>query len=165
MDKLKTLNFNETKSFTCGGRKFFLHDSISFARFIELQKLILEFGFSASFQDMYKNLRLVYDHLNNLKFADGAVILHNMMYGVIKLDDKEDSALMICALFINEEGEDVTVFDQAKCKDKIECWGRELDVTPFYQLAVTVVPAWTTAFKHASQSISQKEVKGNRTPS
>jgi hypothetical protein len=151
--ELRTLNFSESKTFECDGRKFALAESISFARFMELQKLILEFGFSADFQDMFKNLRILYDNLNSLKFADSAVIVHNMMYGIIKLDDKEDSALKIASLFINEEGEDVTVYDVAKTKDKINCWSKELDVTPFYNLAVSLVPAWTTAFKHVSQNI------------
>lgn len=159
MDTLRVIDFSETKSFECGGRKFYLHDSLSFARFMELQKLILEFSFSASFQDIYKNLMLVYDHLNNLKFADSAVIIHNMMYGIIKLDDKEDSALRIASLFINEENEDVAEYNEAKSKDKINCWAKELDVTPFYQLAVSTVPAWTAAFRHVSQDISQKEME------
>src|SRR5512133_2870536 len=152
MDTLRILNFSESKTFECDGRKFALAESISFARFMELQKLILEFGFSANFQDMFKNLRIAYDHLNSLRLADGAVVLHNMMYGIIKLDDKEDSALKIASLFINEEGEDVTVYDEAKTKDKINCWSKELDVTPFYNLAVSLVPTWTTAFRHVSQN-------------
>lgn len=161
MDTLRTINFSETKSFECGGRKFYLHDSISFSRFMELQKLILEFAFSSSFQEVFKNLRIAYDHLNNLRLADGAVVLHNIMYGIIKLDDKEDSALKIAALFINEEGEDVTEFNDAKSKEKISCWSKELDVTPFYQLAVSAVPAWTTAFKLVSQGISKEETKAS----
>lgn len=157
MDNLRTINFNETKTFECGGRKFSQTDSLSFARFIELQKLMLRFGFSADFMDIYNNLLKVYDLLNNLKFADSAVLVHNMMYGVIKLDDKEVTALKISALFINEEGEDITVYDEAKIMDKIECWGKELDVVPFWKLAVNLIPAWTTAFRQVSQNFSQKE--------
>lgn len=157
MDNLRTIDFDKTPSFTCGDRKFYLSEKLSFARFMELQKLILEFGFSTSFMDMYKNIRLAYDHLNNLKFADGAVVLHNMMYGIIQVDDKRDPAMTISALFINEEGEDLTKYDEAKIKDKIDCWKEELDVSPFYKLAVNLVQGWTTAYRNISQSSSQKE--------
>jgi hypothetical protein len=52
----------------------------------------------------------------------------------------------LCALFISETGEDVTVFDEAKMKDKIECWSKELDVSPFFHLAASLVDGWMPAY-------------------
>ena len=153
---LKTVDFSK-KYFECDGRKFYLHDTLSFNRYRELQKCILEFGYSATFVDIFKNLRVAWDHLNNLKLGDAAVTLHNIMYGIKSLDDKDDPALRICALFIDEEGEDPTVYDEGRMREKIDCWGKELSVTPFFQLASRQVPYWTKAYDIVSQSGLKKE--------
>ena len=95
--ELRTVNF-ENKHFECGGRKFFVRDSLSFARYRELQKINLEFGYSATFHDLFKNIREAWDFLNQTKLGDAAVVLHNVMYGVVSLEEKDDPALRMCAL-------------------------------------------------------------------
>jgi hypothetical protein len=144
--ELRIIDFSK-KHFDCDGRKFTLSDSLSFNRYRELQKINLELGFSATFQDIFKHIREAWDFLNSAKPAEAAVVLHNIMYGVVSLDDKYDPALRICALFINEEGEDVTTYDEGKMRDKIECWGKELDVLPFFQLALTLTPGFINAYQ------------------
>jgi hypothetical protein len=151
MPKLKVVNFSK-KYFECDGRKFFLRDSLSFKRYRELQKLVLEFGYSATFVDIFQNLRIAWDHLNNQKLGEAAVVIHNIMYGVKTLDEKDDAALRMCALFLNEEGEDETSFDEGKMREKIDCWAKEYSVTPFFQLAASLVPSWINAYKIVSQS-------------
>jgi hypothetical protein len=159
MDTLRTINFDE-KHFECGGRKFYIQDSLSFNRYRELQKLNLEFGFSVTFLDHYKHLVELYELLNQTKFADAAVKVHNMIYGTATLDDKEAPALRMCALFINETGEDVTVYDKGKMSEKIECWSKELDVLPFFQLAVNLVEGWMAAYQNIIHGgISQGETE------
>ena len=160
MADLRSIDFSQ-KHFECGGRKFYVKDSLSFARYRELQKLNLEFGYSATFHDLFKHIREAWDFLNATKLGEAAVVLHNIMYGVVSLDDKDDAALRLCALFIDEEGEDVTVFDEGLMREKIECWSRELDIAPFFQLAVTLTPGWMPAYKIVTQSSSQKEVPEN----
>ena len=66
MTELRTVDFNK-KHFECGGRKFYVKESLSFARYRELQKINLEFGYSASFQDTFKNIRTAWDLLNQVK--------------------------------------------------------------------------------------------------
>jgi len=151
MPKLKNVDLSK-KYFECQGRKFYLRDSLSFNRYRELQKLVLEFGYSATFVDIFKNLRIAWDHLNSQKLGEAAIILHNVMYGVRTLEDKDDAALRMCALFISEEGEDETVYDEGKMREKIDCWSKEYAVTPFFQLAATLVPSWINAYKIVSQS-------------
>jgi hypothetical protein len=153
--ELRTINFDD-KHFECGGRKFYVRDSLSFARYKVLQELNLEFGFSANFHDIFKQLRIAWDHLNSLRLGEAAVTIHNIMYGVISLDEKDDPALRMCALFIDEEGEDPTKYDEGKMREKIQCWGEELDVSPFFQLAANLCPEWIPAYKLVSQSISEK---------
>ena len=143
--ELRIIDFSK-KHFDCGGRKFTLSDYLSFDRYRELQKINLELGFSATFQDIFKHVREAWEFLNNTKLAEAAVVLHNIMYGVVSLDDKYDPALRICALFINEEGEDVSAYDEGKMRAKIECWAKELDVLPFFQLALNLVPGFINAY-------------------
>ena len=160
MAELRTIDFSK-KHFECGGKKFYVKDTLSFARYRELQKLNLEFGYSATFHDVFKHIREAWDLLNTTKLGEAAVVLHNIMYGVVSLEDKDDPALRLCALFIDEEGEDVTVFDEGLMREKIECWSKELDIAPFFQLAVTLTPGWMPAYKIVTQSSSQKEVPEN----
>lgn len=154
--ELREINF-DNKFFECGGKKFYVKDSLSFARYREMQKLNLEFGYSATFNDIFKHIREAWDMLNALKLAEAAVILHNIMYGVVSLENKDDPALRLCALFIDEEGEDPTIYDEGKMRDKIECWGKELDVTPFFQLASNLVDNWMQSYRELSQSGLPKE--------
>ena len=153
---LKTIDFSK-KYFECDGRKFYVKDSLSFNRYRELQKLILEFGYSATFVDIFKNLRVAWDHLNSLRLGDAAVTIHNIMYGIKSLDDKDDPALRICALFIDEQGEDATVFDEVKMREKIDCWSKECSVTPFFQFASNLVPGWMKAYSTVSRSGLREE--------
>ncbi len=151
LTELKTVDFSK-KYFECQGRKFYLKESLSFVRYRELQKVIIEFAFSATFVDLFKNIRTAWDHMNGLKFGDAAVTLHNIMLGIKSLDEKHDPALRLCALFIDEEGEDPTKYDEGKMKEKIDCWSSELSVTPFFQLAAGLVPSWTAAYKIVTQT-------------
>jgi len=156
--QLRTIDF-EKKHFECDGKKFYVKDTLSFARYREMQKLNLEFGYSATFQDIFKNIREAWDFLNNTKLGEAAVILHNIMYGVVSLETKDDPALRLCALFIDEESEDPTVYDEGKMREKIECWGKELDTLPFFHLASNLVNGWMPAYKLVSQSGLKEEAK------
>jgi len=153
--ELRTLNLDE-KYFECQKRKFYRKESLSFNRYRELQKLILEFGYNATFIDIFKNIKKAWDKMNELKLAEAAVELHNIMVGVKSLEEKYDAALRICALFYDEEGEDPTVFDEAKMREKIDCWGKELDVSPFFHLASRLVPFWINAYKIVTRDGSVK---------
>lgn len=144
--ELRTVDLSQ-KYFECQGRKFYVKDTLSFARYREMQKINLEFGYSASFHDIFKNVKTAWDYLNQTKLGEAAVVLHNVMYGVVSLEDKDDPALRLCALFIDEADEDPTVYDEGKMREKIECWGKELDTLPFFQLAANLVPNWTAIYK------------------
>jgi hypothetical protein len=154
--ELKIIDFS-LKHFECQGRKFYVKESLGFVRYKELQKLSLEFGYSSTFQDVFNHIKEAWDYLNQVKLGEAAVTLHNIMYGIVAVDsDKYDASLRLCALFIDEEGEDPTQFDEGKMREKIECWGKELDTLPFFQLAANLVPGWINVF----QTISQNGLSG-----
>ena len=155
--KLRVIDFKD-KKFECGGRTFYVQDSLSFNRYRELQRLSIEFGFSTTFIELFKDIQKAYDYVQtNKNWGDLAVTLYNILAGVSKLDDKDDPALRMCALFINEADEDVTVFDELKMKGKIDCWGKELDISPFFALAVNLAQGWMPAYQVTSQSILKEE--------
>ena len=154
--ELRVIDFSK-KHFECDGRKFVLKETLSFARYRELQKISLEFSFSASLYNVYKGLLEVWELLNKLKIAEAIVIIYNLMNGIVNLEEKDDPSLRICALFIDEGGEDPTVYDEGKMREKIECWGKELDVSPFFQLAASLVPGWINAYKTVSQDGLKEE--------
>lgn len=140
------------KHFECGGRKFTIVDDISFMRYREMQKMCLEFGFSATFNDIFKNIRVAWDYLNQTKLAEAAVTLHNIMYGVVSLEEKYDIAWRLCSLFIIEEGEDITRYEEGVMKDKIECWGKELSPLPFFHLTSSLVKNWMPLYNEFIQN-------------
>jgi hypothetical protein len=154
--ELRVIDFSK-KHFECDGRKFYIKDTLSFARYRELQKLNLEFGYSATFHDVFNHIKEAWDFLNQTKLSEAAVVLHNIMYGVVSLEDKDDPALRLCALFIDEEGEDAIVYDEGKMREKIECWSKELAVLPFFQLAASLVPHWSAAYRVVIPDGSQEE--------
>ena len=157
MNELKVIDFKE-KKFTCGGRTFYVQDSLSFNRFRELQRISIEFGFSTTFVELFKEIQKCYDFVQtNKNWGDLAVTLYNLMHGVASIENKDAAALRLCALFLNEKDEDITVYDEAKMKDKIECWSKELDVSPFFHWAASLVDGWMPAYNITIRSTSNVE--------
>ena len=153
---MRTIDLVKEKEFTCEGRTFYRHDSLSFNRYRVLQRLSLMFGYSRTFVDFYQDIKKCYDLMQTAKnYADVAVTLNNMLHGVATLEDKDDPALQLCALFLNEKDEDVTEYDEAKMRDKIACWGRELDVTPFFYFAASMVEGWMPAYRLTTRNTSE----------
>lgn len=149
---LRKLDFEKDKYFECGGRKFYVHDTLSFVRWREMQRINLEFGYSASFIDIYNNLDKAVQEFNKHQYFNMAVIINNIQSGIIRLDKKDDPAQRICALFINEEGEDLTTINDGIIKSKIDCWNKELDALPFFYLASSLVKGWMSAYEKIFQS-------------
>ena len=54
--ELKIIDFS-SKKFVCGGRTFYIQDSLSFNRYRELQRLSIEFGFSRTFVEIFKEIQ------------------------------------------------------------------------------------------------------------
>ena len=150
---LKIIDFSK-KQFTCDGRTFYVQDSLSFNRYRELQRISIEFGYSTTFIELFKEIQKCYDFVQtNKNWGDLAVTLYNILNGISTIGVKDAPALRLCALFINEADEDVTIYDEAKIQEKIDCWAKELDVSPFFHMAVNLVGGWMPAYKLTTQSI------------
>ena len=141
-----TIDFDK-KYFECGGKKFTVKETLGFVRWKKLQEFSLEFGFSATFLDIFKNVRAAHDYMDKVQFVKAAITLNNVLVGIKNLDEKEDVSFRICALFMDEEGEDATVYDEGLMKAKIDCWAGELAAPPFIQWAAGLVPNFLPAYK------------------
>lgn len=146
MKELRKIDFEKEKYFECDGKKFFVKESLSFNRYKELQKITLEFGFSATFEDIFNNLKAAVDSYNKHDYFNMSIVLYKIQKGIKNLEDKDDPAFRLCALFIDEENEDPTVYNAAMMKAKIDCWAKELEVSPFFYLATSLVPSWMPAY-------------------
>jgi hypothetical protein len=156
MGILRTVDFSKGY-FECQKRKFTIHPSLGFVRWHKLQEFSLEFGFSATFIDIFKRLREVEEHLNIQRLFDAIVIINNLEMGIKSLDEKYDAAFRVCALFMNEEKEDVTKYDEGLIREKIDCWAEELEVLPFLKWAANCVPGWFPAYRQIIRDGSEKE--------
>ena len=144
---MRKLDFEKERYFECGGRHFEVTESLSFVRYRESQKIMLEFGFSSSFQDVYNNLMAAVDYFNKMKYYEMSIVLYKTLEGIKIITDKDNPSLRLCALFINEKDEDPTKFSEAMMKSKIDCWAEELEVGPFFYLAASLVLGWAPAYE------------------
>lgn len=146
-----------TQYFDCRGKKYFISDKLSFIKFEKLSEWSLEFGFSATFKDLFAGLKKQYELLNQMKLADAIVINHNLMTGIVNLEQKYNVAFRICGLFILEEGENEIEFNEAKINEKIDNWSKEYDAGFFLNFAASLIPNWIGVYNLVSQNISEKE--------
>lgn len=144
--------------FEANGKKYYVTKSLSVERwryFEDYQALV---GFGRSFQDIFDNVKKAYEALQHPKIADASVVLHNILIGIKeKLDKRHHPALMICALFLNYEGENEKIFDEEIMNTKIEDWSKEgYDINDFFQLAWNLVPGFIEHYKEDLQNISSR---------
>lgn len=159
--ELRKIDFEKEKYFECDGKKFYVKESLSFVRYRELQRISLEFGFSATFEDIFLNLAKSVESYNKHDYFNMSIVLYKIQEGIKNLEQKDDPALRLCALFIDEENEDPTVYNEAMMKAKIDCWGRELSIDPFFYLAASLVPYWTNVYELHIRSGLKLEEKEN----
>ena len=155
------------KQFTANGKKYHISKALSVERwryFEDYQALV---GFGRSFQDIFEQVKKAYEALQHPKIADASVYLHNILMGVKeKLEERHDPGLMLCALFINREGEDETVYDEEVMKSKILDWQKEgYAMADFFSLAFNLVPFFTDNYKDVLENISNQQKKDKITQS
>lgn len=138
MPELKTLKPTD-KSFIANGKKYFITDKISIARWKEYEKLMPRITYGVGFEEMFKSHSKLYALLNQQKFADSAVIVHNLMNGIKEINDETrvHPSLLMCALLINREGEDAGAYSKEIQLEKIDDWQKEgMDILSFFAFAL-----------------------------
>lgn len=157
--ELKTLDL-KTKEFAANGKQYFIADKISIDRYAEYQKLMPLLTFGVNFEEMYKQLKNAYNHLNAQKFADSSVIIHNLLSNVatVEQSSRVHPALKMAALFINTKDEDVREFNEQLTEEKIKDWTLEgYSISDFFTLSLNSI----SGFREAFQEYTEKNVKIN----
>ncbi len=148
------------KKFTANGKTYLVTDKISMNRYIEYQRTMPLLTFGTNFEEMFKQLKNAYTHLNNQKFADSAVIIHNLLNNVSKVEETSriHPALKMAAMFINTAEEDVTIYDEEVTKQKIEDWSKEgYNISDFFTLSLNSINGFREAFQEYTEKRKQME--------
>lgn len=160
---LKTIDI-KTKSFTANGVEYFIEmGGISMARFIEYEKLQVELGYGVTFIQLYEAIKESYELTNKQRFADLAVKLYNILQGIKTFEQRRVPAFELCALFINAKDEKREIITADMIAKKLADWEVEgLDAVPFFQLAVSSLQNFSTAYNVAIQIASELEKLGKK---
>lgn len=135
---------------------YVITDSLSIARYKVYQKYNIEAAFHMDFMTMFNKLEELYGLVNEMRFADAAVLINNMRLGVAKLDDAEVFAFKYCTLFINRVDEDPKVYNHSLMKDKIADWEAEgIDSSFFIVLSSRLIQGFLQVYRELSLKISQ----------
>lgn len=155
----KELDLFKDKTFTANGHKYTVSSGISLNRYREYEKLEPRLTFGLSFDDIYKLLNKLYELLNKQKFADCAIIAHNLMSGIkdIENENREHPALLMAALIINRDGEDIGIYDEKTQLQKIEDWRKEgYNALPFFTFALSSIQGFGEEYK---KFIEEEKIK------
>lgn len=135
---------------------YLLASSLSIARYIEFEKKQAGAAYGVTFDDIHKAWCDVEDALNKVKFVEAAAIIANMKQAILRGGDKKKHlVLQICALFLNEEGEDVGVYREEVMDAKIQDWlDSGVDYKDFFQFTVNIVPGLLAVLQQTSTVIS-----------
>lgn len=154
---LKTID-PKLGSFQANGVEYFIEKSISFERYLMYQKLQIQCGYEVGFYGIFEKIKKIYELCNLMKFADIAVLTHNIMQGVKGVDDRKIPILELCALFINSKDENRNIINDDMVQVKINNWQAEgLDIFPFFQLALGSIQHFSSVYNELSQTISESQ--------
>lgn len=138
--ELKTLDFNATE-FEANGKRYFVKQSLSVERFRWFEKYQVDFGFGRSYKSIADSLKKSVELGNKGKGIEAWNIILNLVMAIGEgLEKRTNNAMMLCALFIVTEDEDLTKWDEQQQLEKIKDWNTEgYDVNSFFQLAANLV--------------------------
>jgi len=161
MNEVKKIDLKDG-SFMANNKRYVVSNSISVERWKEYEKLEPKLTFGVGFDEMFKNVKKAYEYVNQQKFADSAVILHNIMAGIKDIEDAKriHPALAMCALVINVEGEASAKYTTEMVQEKIEDWTAEgLDMVDFFTLALKSIRGFRETYLDYIQKQAEKMIK------
>lgn len=152
-DPLKRIDFEAGKITGKSGKVYMIESSLSVERYVHFQLYEKEMAYGLTVKGLFDNLKALYELNNKMKFADMAVKLNDLMRGVVKIQERQPAILKICALYINEEGEDRSTCKQDMIDAKVKDWA-EYDIRDFFAVAMRSVHGLIEIYLNVTQSIS-----------
>lgn len=158
---------DNTKEFTgASGAVYRVEETLSIERYKHFNHLEIELGYSLNFAELHGNFTRAYQLQNESKFADVSVILYRLMEGSTHISEKEPMAMYVATLFINEVGEDRTVWNKAVAEKKLADW-KHYDVGFFLLVALGKVDGFKKSFSDVSRlltSVGEVRIPENLMP-
>lgn len=138
--EFKQIDF-EKPDFQANGKTYFVKQTLSVERYRWFEKYQVDFGFGRTYQSIADALKKAVELGNKGKGIEAWNIVLNLIRSIGEgLDKRTNNAMMICALFIVTEDEDLTKWDEQEQAKKIEDWNIEgYEVNSFFQLAANLV--------------------------
>ena len=126
-------------------------EKISTKRFREYEILSLMLAFSSDFKTFYTTLTDIIKQIESLTNIGQifAILskLKNLVAGIGNYtQNSEPKIIRFCALFCNEENEDVTKFDNDMIKSKYDDWGN-VPISDFFLLVSDVTPSFKKSYQ------------------
>lgn len=161
--KLKTLD-PEQKMFTANGKTYEVTNQISTCRFSWYQKIELELIWGMTTKERIEAHNRIQQAINEGDIAEVAIINRELRDGAKIIDAKrEPFILRLCALIINEVGEDPRYISEEMIDKKIQDWYEEgYDIKGFFQLALAIIPDLAGLYNDISLDISRRILEQNR---
>lgn len=157
--RLKELTLGN-QVFIANGKEYFIEPHLSAERYREMQLLEIDLGFGMSFKRIHEQLGDLYGMLNDMNFADAAILVYNMRQGVGDIESRQMPILRYCAMFINTSDEDRRKVDEKVIADKIADWEEEgIEYKSFFHLAINMVNGLKESYKQHTQDISSESNK------
>lgn len=147
--------------FEANGRIYKIEvDTMCVARWEEFVAWELACAGYNSYKDFNQRNEEAIGHFNKGDHALlGKHLIDNRIYFSFN-ESKIDPVLMMCALFINREDEDRSVYDENFMKEKVKDWREEgLDVLPFFECLILRSPTLKQGYINYIQTISTEEKK------
>lgn len=154
--QLKTIDFQKENSITgVSGKVYTMTDSLNVIRYKEYIKFQNKLGYGITFEQTLETLNTAIALANKGKGVEGWTMIYNYTQKVKDFTERADDVFLFCTLFLVSDDEDLSVWDLAKAKIKIDDW-KEYDVNSFFQLAANSVSGLIENYLSVSQSISKK---------
>lgn len=144
--KVVSPDFSANSFVSPSGKKYIIYPTLSTARFEVFERMQIEMEYSVSISAFKKEVSETYDLLNKAKPADAAVKLYNLANGVSRIENSQPHPLLlICTLFICEESEDQSTWNEAEAAEKVSDWA-SVDIAFFLASARRLFSRFTSAF-------------------
>lgn len=138
--ELKQIDLNANQ-FQANGKTYVVKDSLSVERYRWFEKYQIDFGFGRSYKSIADALKKSIDLANKGKGIEAWNLVLNLAKAIGEgLEKRTNNAMLLCALFIVGEDEDLTKWDEQEQMKKIDDWNSEgYDVNSFFRLAANLV--------------------------
>lgn len=154
-EEIKRLS-TDVRAFEANGKKYIVHDLLTFDAFTRLEELEVEILSGNSPRQMVSLLEKAYGDLNQHKFADASVKIYNALNIGERVKGGIPPAWMLTlTLFIRPEGSDLSGWKQADALQWIEDWNAEgYAASDLFTLACECRKRLDTVFAHSSPDTS-----------